>query len=219
MTLALRWRFCYAGGMIPTKRPWLNELLRLSASGATLHVTDTETTGSSSRVGRVIEIATVSVRSGAVVGRFETLVDPGVPVPAMITALTGISRSMLEGAPGPAEAIAAWDAYLGCEGHFVAHNAPFDWAFLKAEYQRQGRDWPFEKRFCTVQLARTCLPALPSRSLDALIAYFGLRVDARHRALGDAEATAEVLIRLLAQLEAEPQAPTWVQPSLLPADD
>ena len=205
--------------MIPTKRPWISELLRLSAAGATLHVTDTETTGSSSRLGRVIEIATVSVRHGAVVGRFETLVDPGMPIPAMITDLTGITSAMLEGAPRPKEAIAAWDAYLGGEGHFVAHNAPFDWAFLTAEYQRQGLAWPFEKRFCTVQLARTCLPALPSRSLDALIAYYGLQVDARHRALGDAEATAEVLIRLLAQLEAEPQAPVWVQPSLLPGED
>lgn len=206
--------------MTPTKRPWVADLLRLAAAGQTLHVTDTEATGSSSRVGRVIEIATVSVRRGAIVGRFETLVDSGQPVPQLITDLTGITPAMLTGAPGPAEAIAEWAAYLGDEGHFVAHNAPFDWAFLTAEYKRQGRRWPFDRRFCTVQLARTCLPALPSRSLDALIRHYGLRVDARHRALADAEATAEILLRLLAQLEAEQAAepPRWVQPSLLSGD-
>lgn len=186
-------------------KPWIAQLIAHAERGDTFHLVDTETTGSSAHSHRVIELATVSVRDGAIVGRFETLIDPGVSVPSFITQLTGISTPMLRGAPAPLEAWRAWHRYLveahgPTAAHFVAHNAPFDWGFMQAEYARLERHWPFSTRYCTVQLARHCLPALPSRSLESLIRHFGLQVDARHRALADAEATAEVFIKLLAQL-------------------
>ncbi|MDB5096978.1 MAG: polymerase epsilon subunit [Cyanobacteria bacterium RYN_339] len=180
----------------------LRELLALIDTGHTFHFVDTETSGSSPASSRVIELATVSLRHGRVVGRFETLIDPGVHVPSWITRLTGITGQMLVGAPAPAEAYAAWDAYLADVGHgaFVAHNAPFDWGFLNAEYARLERPWPFERPHCTVRLARKCLPQLRSRSLQSLIAYYEIDVSARHRALADAEATAEVFNRLIAAI-------------------
>lgn len=182
----------------------LRDLLALVDSGTTFHFVDTETSGSSPANSRVIELATVSLRRGEVVGRFETLIDPGVPVPAWITRLTGITRRMLVGAPAPEDAYDAWLAYLAATGHgaFVAHNAPFDWGFLTAEFARIERPWPFERPHCTVRLARHCLPQLRSRSLASLIAHYGIHVPARHRALADAEATAEVFGHLIAHLSA-----------------
>lgn len=179
------------------RNAWIVELLRLVDEGATFHITDTETTGSGGAEARVIELATVSVCRGEIVGRFETLIDPGVAVPPWITQLTGIDTAMLQGAPSPEAALAAWHGYLGESGQFVAHNAPFDWGCLRAEYARLERDWPFAQKFCTVQMARRCLPELKSRSLESLIAHYQIEVDARHRALADAEATAVVFNRLI----------------------
>lgn len=192
--------------MRPIKKTpvWLPGLLARVEAGETFHITDVETTGSSPASSRVIELATVSVRGGAIVDRFETLIDPGVPVPYWITRLTGINSRMLKGQPAPSEAWARWVEFLAATdaagGHFVAHNAPFDWGFLTSEFRRDDRDWPFEQRFCTVSMARHCLPELQSRSLESLIAHYRLRTDARHRALADAEATADIFLRLLAQL-------------------
>jgi DNA polymerase-3 subunit epsilon len=184
----------------------LRDLLALVDAGHTFHFVDTETSGSSPASSRVIELATVSVRRGEVVGRFETLIDPGVHVPSWITRLTGITGKMLVGAPAPIDAYAAWEDYLleVGSGAFVAHNAPFDWGFLTREYQRLDRPWPFSQPHCTVRLARKCLPHLRSRSLASLIAYYEIAVPARHRALADAEATAEVFNRLIAQLTPTP---------------
>lgn len=172
--------------------------------GATFHFVDTETSGSRATDSRVIELATVSLRRGEVVGRFETLIDPGVRVPPWITRLTGITQRMLVGAPAPMDAFAAWEDYLEETGRgaFVAHNAPFDWGFLTTEFTRLDRPWPFDTPHCTVRLARRCLPQLRSRSLASLIEHYGIDVSARHRALADAEATAEVFNRLVAQLRA-----------------
>lgn len=185
------------------RKAWITPLLQAADADTTFHVVDTETTGSSARSARVIELATVTLRGGRVVDRFETLINPGVTVPSWITRLTGINTRMLEGAPSPAEAWALWLDYLGAGGHFVAHNAPFDWGFMQAELAREGQAWPFEKRHCTVAIARHCLPHLPSRSLESLIAHYRIAVPARHRALADAEATADIFLRLLAQLKGE----------------
>jgi DNA polymerase III subunit epsilon len=84
---------------------------------------------------------------------------------------------------------------------FVAHNAAFDWRFVCSELDRSlGRSLDGRK-LCTVKLARKLLPQLPSRSLDGLAVYFGLEIEARHRALDDAVATADVLLRLIRMLD------------------
>lgn len=188
--------------MVPS--PWAS-LVQLADRGATFHITDTETTGLSAGTNRVIELATVSVRNGRIVDRFETFINPGVRVPARITEITGIRDAMLEGAPGPEAAFRAWQAYLGEGGHFVAHNARFDWDFLHAEFGRAALDWPFDASICTVRLARHCLPRLPKHGLDALIQHYGIVVGDRHRALADVEATAEIFLRLLDRLRGAPE--------------
>jgi DNA polymerase III epsilon subunit family exonuclease len=189
--------------MVPS--PWAS-LVDLADRGATFHITDTETTGLSAGTNRVIELATVSVRDGRIVDRFETFINPGVRVPARITEITGIRDAMLEGAPRPEAAFRAWRAYLGQGGHFVAHNARFDWDFLLAEFGRAELAWPFDQSICTVRLARHCLPRLPKHGLDALIAHYGIVVGDRHRALADVEATADIFLRLLDRLRGAPES-------------
>lgn len=183
-------------------------LLRLADAGTAFHLIDTETTGLSPTSNRVIELATVTVQGGRIVDRFETLIDPGVVVPPRITQITGITGAMLQGAPEPEAAFRRWQAYLAARpGHFVAHNARFDWDFLQAEFDRAGLDWPFTGWTCTVRLSRYCLPQLPKHGLESLIRHFGIRVSDRHRALADVEATAEVFERCMAILRAKSGAP------------
>lgn len=189
-------------------------LLRLADAGTAFHLIDTETTGLSPTSHRVIELATVTVQAGRIVDRFETLIDPGVAVPARITQITGITGAMLQGAPPPEVALSRWQAYLDARpGHFVAHNARFDWDFLSAEFGRASLDWPFKSWTCTVRLSRYCLPQLPKHGLESLIRHFGIRVSDRHRALADVEATAEVFERCMAILRARSGVPA---PTLKP---
>jgi DNA polymerase III epsilon subunit family exonuclease len=178
-------------------------LLRRADQGEAYHIIDTETTGLSPTSNRVIELATVTVQGGRIVDRFETLIDPGVAIPPRITSITGISAPMLDGAPAPQEALRQWLAYLERHpGHFVAHNARFDWDFLNAEFARASLAWPFTQWTCTVRLSRYCLPKLRKHGLESLIQHFGIRVSDRHRALADVEATAEVFVQCLAILRA-----------------
>ena len=160
-------------------------------------VVDVETTGGRPLHGdRITEIAAVLVRRGEIVDVFETLVNPRRSIPPWITRLTNISWGMVKDAP-PFEALC--DKVLDMlGGHvFVAHNARFDWAFVNAELERAtGRalDGP---RLCTVKLARKLLPQLRRRSLDYVAMHYGVEIQSRHRAAGDAIATARVLVRLL----------------------
>jgi DNA polymerase-3 subunit epsilon len=160
-------------------------------------VVDVETTGTRPWNGdRITEIAVIIVRQGRVTERFETLVNPQRPIPPMITALTSISWAMVKDAPTFREIC---DQVLGVlEGRiFVAHNAEFDWRFVTAEVERAtGRRLDGE-RLCTVRLARRLLPQLRSRRLDSVALHYGIDIAARHRAGGDALATAHVLLRLL----------------------
>lgn len=164
-------------------------------------VVDVETTGSSPRTGaRVIEVAAVEVTAGRVTGEFGSLVNPGVPVPRWISRLTGISDEMLVDAPRFEEIADLVRERL--EGRiFVAHNAGFDWRFVAAEMKRARSLLPSGPRLCTLRLARRALPGLPRRGLDALADFYGIEIEDRHRAGGDALATAGVLMRLLAEAD------------------
>ena len=160
-------------------------------------VVDVETTGGRAWNGhRVVEIAIVEVRGGAIVDEYQTLVNPGQGIPSMITSLTGITNDMTSVAPY-FEHIAGQVA--GClEGRaFVAHNATFDWSFVSAELVRANVDVPNVPRLCTVRMVRRLVPALRHRNLDVVTRHFGVDIHARHRAHGDALATARVLLRLL----------------------
>jgi DNA polymerase-3 subunit epsilon len=164
-------------------------------------VVDVETTGTSpDRGDRITEIAAVVVRGGEIVDRFETLVNPERPIPRYITQLTQISWEMVKDAPRFRDVC---DRVLDTLGGrvFVAHNAAFDWRFVAAEVRRAtGRELE-GRQLCTVRLARKLLPQLRRRSLDWVANHYGVEIGARHRAMGDALATAHVLRRLLRDAE------------------
>lgn len=167
---------------------------------AELVVVDLETTGVSSEHGSILEIGAVRIRGLRGAETFHTLVDPETAIPPFITRLTGIDRSMVEGAPPLATAIAAFRSWVGdAEGTaFVAHNASFDHRFVARAFERHGlAAWPGPV-LCTRRLARRILPDLGRYDLDTLSARFGIANRWRHRALGDAEATAQALLELLA---------------------
>ncbi len=160
-------------------------------------VVDVETTGTGAGRGdRITEVAVAVVRDGRVVDTFSSLVNPERPIPRYITQLTGISWAMVKDAPPFRDVSDTLRALLA--GHvFVAHNAPFDWGFVNMEMERAGVGALDNERLCTVRLARRLLSHLPRRSLDHVTAHYGITVESRHRALGDALATAQVLTHLL----------------------
>lgn len=160
-------------------------------------VVDVETTGSRPNAGdRVTEVAVVRVCNGTATTVFDSLINPERSIPPAITAITNITWSMVKDAPRFSEIC---DQLLGVlEGHvFVAHNASFDWRFISAEVERATRRPLQGRTLCTVRLARKLLPQLPRRNLDSVSAHYGIDIGARHRAGGDAEATARVLLHLL----------------------
>ncbi len=147
---------------------------------------DVESTGAHPARDRLTEIAIVRVEYGAVVARWESLVAPGVPIPPLIQNLVGITDEMVAGAPSFAD-IADTVATLldGCV--FVAHNARFDYGFIKNAFGRMGRDFDAPV-LCTVKLSRALYPEHHRHGLDALIERHGLTCTARHRAMGDVDA-------------------------------
>jgi DNA polymerase III epsilon subunit family exonuclease len=159
-------------------------------------VVDVETTGVG--VGhRITEVAIVCVTGkGRVLDDYTTLVNPQRPIPAMITTLTHINGRMVRNAPLFAEV--AQEVRERLEGRiFVAHNAGFDWNFISVELQRTLRAPLRGRMLCTVRMARKFVPEVSRRSLDSLQWYFGVPNDARHRAFGDARATARIFSRML----------------------
>lgn len=160
-------------------------------------VVDVETTGGASWRGhRITDIAIVEVLGGEIVDEWYTLVNPGRRMPPMITALTGITDEMLVGAPYFDAVADTVDERLRGRA-FVAHNATFDWEFVKTELLRASGDAPDVPRLCTVRMCRRLVPRLRRRNLDVVTRHFGIDIHARHRAHGDALATARVLLRLL----------------------
>lgn len=178
---------------------------RALVSGVDLHtlpyvVVDVETTGGQPwGVDRVTEIAAVYVDGPASSLAFSTLIDPERPIPWQITRLTGIDDAMVRGQPTFRDIAGELAAHL-IGRVFVAHNARFDLGFLSAEFARVAPT-PLESllagQLCTVKLSRKLLSHLPRRNLDAVSAHYGVSITGRHRAGGDALATAEVLRGLL----------------------
>lgn len=160
-------------------------------------VVDVETTGMhAAGDDRITDIAVVLVQGHRRELVFESLINPGLPIPARIAELTGITDSLVSSAPAFRDVADDLLAALASRV-FVAHNVRFDWGFVTAEVKR-SRDLALAgSRLCTVRLARRLVPQLESRSLDSLMTYFGLSNPARHRAAGDALATAELLTRLI----------------------
>ncbi|MEQ1516572.1 MAG: exonuclease domain-containing protein [Usitatibacteraceae bacterium] len=156
-----------------------------------LAIVDLETTGIAATGDRITEIAIVVVENGAVVEEWQSLVNPGCNIPVEIQALTSITDRLVASAPhfgALAQDILA--RLQGCV--FVAHNARFDYGFIKNAFRRL--EIPFTAEvLCTVRLSRKLYPEYPSHSLDALITRHKLSGDGRHRALGDARMTWQAL--------------------------
>jgi len=167
---------------------------------------DLETTGTHAAGDRVTEVGIVRVEADPDGGpprvdEWGSLVDPGVPIPPAIQAITGITDAMVRGAP--AFGSLAADIARRLEGAvFVAHNARFDFGFLKHEFARAGREFG-AKVLCTVRLSRRLFPEQASHGLDAVIGRHALDVPDRHRALGDARALWLFVRSLYATLPAE----------------
>ncbi len=174
-------------------------------------VVDCETTGGSPARGhRITEVAAVRVdRQGRVRDEFESLVNPGRLIPRFVARLTSITDAMVAEAP-PFLELAPRLQETMAGAVFVAHNASFDLRFLEWELKRGDYAPPRGRQLCTARLARKTMPELRSRSLDSLIHFYGITCDARHRAYGDAVATATVLTRLLDRAE-EAGVHTWSQ--------
>lgn len=167
----------------------------------TFVVVDLETTGGSPQSSAITEVGAVKTRGGEVIGEFQTLVDPGGPVPPFIVALTGITDAMLVAAPRIEQVLPAFLEFLG-DAVLVAHNAPFDVGFLKAACRAHGYRWPGNEVVDTVTLARraTTKEEAPNKKLSTLARVFGTTVTPNHRALEDARATSEVLHGMLERL-------------------
>ncbi len=166
---------------------------------ATFVVADTETTGVNPQADRIIEIGAVRVVGGEIVDRFSQLVQPGRSLSRRITEITGLTTAALVGAPTMAEVLPRFRSFVG-DAILVGHNLPFDLGFLDAEAARLGLA-PFTNAgLCTLRLARRILRGQRSKGLGAVADHYGIAIHGRHRALGDAEATAHVLLRFLAHL-------------------
>ncbi len=170
-------------------------------------VVDTETTGSRAGDDRLIEVGAVRIVGGEVVGEFQQLIDPGRAVPQRITWLTGISTAMVFEQPSATDVMPRFAEFLG-DAVMVAHNLPFDARFLDVAMDEAGLPPIRNASLDTLRLARRLLPSLPSKGLSGLTQHFGIQVHGRHRALGDAAATGELLGILLDRLRIEFQVET-----------
>ena len=166
-------------------------------TGLTYAVVDVEATGGRVTGGdRITEVAVVEVKNGVATTVFDTLVNPERSIPPWISRLTNISWEMVKDAPIFAEIC---DQLLGVlDGRvFVAHNANFDWRFLSMEIERATRRTLAGRRLCTVRMVRKLIPGLRRRSLDHVSLHYGVEITRRHRAGGDAFATAQVFLRMM----------------------
>ncbi|HET6511973.1 MAG TPA: DEDD exonuclease domain-containing protein [Candidatus Kapabacteria bacterium] len=183
-------------------------------------VVDVETTGISAFQNRITEIAMLRVQNGKITDRFETLIDPGQYIPPFIAQYTGITNTMVFGKPSFADAASQISSFIAATGSptiIVGHNVQFDHGFISASYARARTEMPYgmlkdlgaiNPLLCTCRLARMLLPNLKRRSLKHVADHYGIKIKARHRAMGDAEATANILISFIEMAEEEMEIET-----------
>jgi DNA polymerase-3 subunit epsilon len=184
---------------------------------------DIETTGCQPGVHRVIDVAVIGATGDRLDFEWQTLVHPGVRISAGITALTGIDDDMIADAP-PFERIAKELRERLAGRVFVAHNARFDYGFIRREFGWLGSEWR-SPNLCTVRLSRALYPEMPRHNLDAVMEHHGITVEKRHRAMPDAQVLWHLWRKLRAdwsreelQAAIELASPRLVLPPQLPAD-
>jgi DNA polymerase-3 subunit epsilon len=159
---------------------------------------DLETTGGNAAYDRITEVGLVRVENGRLVEEWSSLVNPERPIPSYIKSFTGISDEMVAGAPRFAQ-IAALVRRKLQDAVFVAHNARFDYSFLRSEFLRAETDFSATV-LCTVKLSRRLFPEHIRHNLDAVMERNGLICSARHRALGDARVLHDLWFKLLREV-------------------
>ncbi|MDD5934392.1 MAG: PolC-type DNA polymerase III, partial [Clostridiales bacterium] len=162
-------------------------------------VFDLETTGFSSVTNKIIEIGAVKIQNGEIVDRFSEFVNPEVPIPFQITKLTSITDDMVMEAPTIEVILPKFLEF--CEGcYLVAHNAAFDVGFVSKKCEQQGL--PFNKTYVdTVGLARSLMNGLNNFKLDTVAKALNISLENHHRAVDDAECTAEIYLKFMQMLE------------------
>lgn len=161
-------------------------------------VVDFETSGCDSYKNRPIEIGVVVLQGGEFVEEFSSLINPHQFIPPFITKMTGISNEKAALAPEELEVFSSVKKIFSQkDAVFVAHNAAFDWGFARETFVRTGLYEPRMPQLCTFKLAKRLLPNSLHKNLGALAKYFNISIDGRHHALGDAFATAQILLELL----------------------
>ena len=154
-------------------------------------VVDIETTGGMPQSHGITEIAIVIHNGTEVTGKYVTLINPRQKIPSFIVNMTGISDAMVQAAPLFEEVAAK--IYNLLEGRiFVAHNVSFDYSFVHYHLGKAGFQWSAPK-LCTIKLSRKVFPGLQKYGLGSLTRDLGIKIEGRHRAWGDAAATAKVL--------------------------
>jgi DNA polymerase-3 subunit epsilon len=161
-----------------------------------LAILDVETTGATAYYDRIMEIGVLRIEKGKVVKKFETFINPEVGIPPFIEGLTGIGSADLENAPLFSDIKNDLIELLeGCT--FVAHNARFDYSFIKNEFKRIGIPYS-AKQLCTVKLSRLLFPNFSHHNLDSIIERFEISCERRHRAFDDAKVLWDFLQKIQA---------------------
>jgi len=163
-------------------------------------IVDIETTGGHPASNRITEISIILHNGNEIEGRFETLVNPGIPIPYYIQSFTGITNDMVNSAPSFSEIASEVHNKLK-DRIFVAHNVNFDFSFIKNQLLESNLELN-TKKLCTVRLSRKLVPGYKSYSLGNICAALSINVEKRHRAGGDADATAK-LFEHLVKIDAE----------------
>jgi DNA polymerase-3 subunit epsilon len=177
-----------------------NNILELPLEKAAFSVVDVETTGLSATKNRVIEIAMVKIENLKISDKLHYLINPQTYIPPFITSLTGISNDDVIGAPFFSEIIEELVSFTD-KSILTAHNFTFDSSFLNSEFMISGREFENEYSCCTLKLARNIYPTLKSKSLSSVAQSLSLKNSNTHRALGDAEITAKVLLKMIKELK------------------
>jgi DNA polymerase III subunit epsilon len=177
-----------------------NNVFELPLEKAAFSVVDVETTGLSANKNRVIEIALVKIENLKITDKLNYLINPQTYIPPFITSLTGIDNDDVIGAPIFSDIVDEIISFTE-KSILTAHNFPFDSSFLNSEFTISGREFINEHSCCTLKLARNIYPTLKSKSLTSVAQSLNLKNSNAHRALGDAEITAKVLLKMIKELQ------------------
>lgn len=170
-------------------------------SKTTFVIVDLETTGLHAGLDSIVEIAAVKVVNGEVVGEWDSMVNPGLFLPQETTQITGITTEMVQDSPVLADVIDDCLGFIGTDSVFTAHNVDFDRQFLNKQLEKLQRPVLQNPYLCTFKLAKLVHPNLSKYGLGSLCTAFGVELPQAHRALHDARATAQLLVKFLKVLQ------------------